>query len=115
MTRSKSFSCIVRHINRESGAGVVTFTAEFRALKRARADALLASANAGTLDENAFLKETLIGWSGLSGGINAEFVYDAANLAALRERYPGMVGSMVAAYAEAEAGRTGVQTSGRRK
>lgn len=112
MRKSQTFSCSVRHINRENGAAVVTFIAEFRALKRARVDALLARASAGTLGDDAFLEEALAGWSGLSGGVNAEFVYDAANLAALCERYPGLAGSIVAAYAQAEAGRTGVQTSG---
>lgn len=112
-----SFSCTVEHIigPRNSNAGGIRFVAEFRSLKQARVDELLAAASAGKLDEDAFLQDALAGWSGLSGGVNAEFVYDAANLNALRERYPGIGRSIVRAYAKAATGRAGVQTSGSRK
>ncbi len=94
---------IVEH--RKDNVGIVSFDVEFRALKQSRIDELLAAERTGTLDVEAFIAEVVAGWSGLSGGVSAEFVFDATNLALLCNYHPGMVGSILGAYAKPVRGK----------
>lgn len=91
--------------HRKDNVGIISFNVEFRALKQSRIDELLAAERMGTLDVEAFIAEAIAGWSGLSGGVSAELVYDATNLAALCDHHPGMAGSILRAHAKPVRGK----------
>lgn len=83
----------------------VQFLAEFKRVSQSRYDHLMEQARKGEIDDEKFIDEVLVGWSGIKHAVQVdgrmqhqEFEYSEANKRALLDMYPGMRAAIVHAH-----------------
>ena len=82
----------------------VEFTAEFKRLTSSRLEQLARDAGEGKVNDDTFIAEVLLGWSGIKTAAGEEFEYSAGNRDLLLDTFPGLRYAVVTAFQESIAG-----------
>ncbi len=73
------------------------FLAEFKRLPQSRLDEIYRTAQTETIDDEAFIEEVLLGWSGIKDADGADVPFNGTNRRVLCD-LPGMRAALVEAF-----------------
>jgi hypothetical protein len=78
---------------------VVEFTCEFPRMTQSRLEELFNLSRDNKLNDDEFIREILLGWTGIRTSENTDFEYSDANRDLLLDTYPGLRAAVINAFA----------------
>lgn len=104
--KRESYSWTVNHVvsRSEGEPNLMVFDAEFKALPQSKVRDISERLRKRAINDDQFIDEILSGWRGLANEAGETFDYSPANLKTLMELFPGLVGSITAAWFESVLG-----------